>query len=903
MAGCQAIAATLARPQRVHAAVQSPSALSPRRNFAWVVTGNAVAAMSRWGILVVLARLGSVEMIGQVLLALAICAPAATFSLLGLRGLLITDTHGQYQFGDYLGLRLIGVAASCLVVWTIAGLGGYEPVVAAMIAVAAVGATFESIGEIFHGLFQLHERMDRIGVALMLRGPLMLGLLGLGVLATGSALGGVAGIALAQAMELFLWDLPMGKRILAGIAGETRRCRQFCTPEVLQAGSANVCGVKGDSPISVGMEIRTVAQAIRPRWEFHTLRRLAWLSVPLTVVATLLAFYPNLPRYAVAHALGDAGLGIFGPLAALGTLSHMVVIAICQSCTPRLARHYADGRTAEFTGLLGKSLLAVLCLDGAMLVTIALAGGPILRILYGDAFAPYANLAFWLSVATALFHLHVPLSRAVQAMHRFKTHMIATIAGTATLVLALPSFVGGHGLYGASAAMILAAMVLLVSHAAAVIWLLSGGAVRNCVLRRFFSASKGTVPCSWARKSGQFHGDGPVPPPEPPPLRVLHVFGRLGFGGAEMRMLEVFHHIDRRKYRFDCCALSGLPGELDERIRGLGAQLHLLRLKSPGFARRLRCLLREGHYDAVHSHVYLASGIILRLASQAGTAVRIAQLHNTHDSRATWLGRRLYRAWMRRWIDRYATHIVGVSRGVMDSTWGAGWEADPRCQVIYNAVDVSAFDAPVNTGEARRELGLADDALVAIHVGRIMPQKNHLRLVAIFAELVRRRPDARLVLVGRTLRDGVESRLRQRIAELGLDRHVIFAGERPDVPRLLRAADVLIFPSLWEGLPGAVQEACLAALPVVASDLPGVREIAGQMPGVVPMPLEADDSQWADAVQRVLNHPRNHRSEEQARVAFARSDFAIERAVDRMCRIWQGQHGKSSNTLVRQRAA
>jgi len=387
------------------------------------------------------------------------------------------------------------------------------------------------------------------------------------------------------------------------------------------------------------------------------------------------------------------------------------------------------------------------------------------------------------------------------------------------------------------------------------------------------------------------------------PSRVLHVLSRMGRGGAEIRTLELMRHLDRRRFRFHFCALSGRRGELDDEMNRLGGQVHLVPRDGPGFSRRFRALLREHCFDVVHSQVLYFSGYVLRLAAAFGTPVRVAQFQNSHDSRRG-PHRWIVRSVMRRWIDRYATHVTAVSEGAMASVWGRDWKSDPRCRLLYNGVDPARFAAGGDRDGVCREFGLPCDAPLCIHVGRIARQKNHLRLVRIFAELLRRRPQARLLLVGRG-GNSLEKRLRSRIARLGIGGRVLLCGERADVPRLLGTADVLLFPSRWEGLPGVVQEAAAAGTPVVASDLPGVGELAERLAGIRRVGLDKPDSHWAEVVADVLACPVPEHARTQARRAFEQSEFAIDRCAEKYCRIWEGHAPEpaSSFPLPDRRAA
>ena len=369
------------------------------------------------------------------------------------------------------------------------------------------------------------------------------------------------------------------------------------------------------------------------------------------------------------------------------------------------------------------------------------------------------------------------------------------------------------------------------------------------------------------------------------PIRVLHIFGRMQTGGAEMRTLDLMRHLDRQRYKLDYCTLSGLPGVLDDQIQALGGRVHPCQI-GPTFPTRFRRLLRRERYNVVHSHVHLFSGYLVRLAAMEGTPVRISHFRSMADGHQDNLRRRIQRALMRRWIDRYATHILAVCEGAMLFAWGANWPSDPRCRVIYNGLDLAAFEGPADPVGIRREFSLSEDCRLYIHVGRISPEKNHRRLISVFDLLARRDPMARLVLVAAGGNE-TEQRVCEQVHELGLSGRVILAGSRSDVPRLIKASDLMIFPSLREGLPGAVLEACAAGTPVLASDLPGVREIAAHFPMVRYLPLEAGDETWASTAEALRVAPGLDRDAEAN--WFECSPFAMEDCVAAHCTAWKGR--------------
>ena len=107
-------------------------------------------------------------------------------------------------------------------------------------------------------------------------------------------------------------------------------------------------------------------------------------------------------------------------------------------------------------------------------------------------------------------------------------------------------------------------------------------------------------------------------------IRILHIFGRMERGGAEMRTIDLMRYIDRNRYQLHFCSLSGKEGDLDKEIKELGGQIHYLRL-SPSFPFRFISFLKKYQFGVVHSHVHMFSGFILLLAVMAkvGTQPRL----------------------------------------------------------------------------------------------------------------------------------------------------------------------------------------------------------------------------------------------------------------------------------------
>ncbi|PSB50976.1 polysaccharide biosynthesis protein, partial [filamentous cyanobacterium Phorm 6] len=334
--------------------MQQLKPLTLRRNFSWTFTGNLVYAASQWGMLVLLAKLGSPEMVGQFTLGLAVTAPAMMFTNLHLRSVQATDAKQQYVFADYLGLRLIGTGLALLIIAGITLKAGYRWETSLVILVIGIAKAFESISDVFYGLIQQHERMDRIAIALMIKGPLSLLFLSIGVLFTKTVLGGVVGLAVAWAIVLFACDIRNGALILKSSQKAERENfveRGFIASEVGEHSESTENLPPPTPPWQGGGKIQN---QLLPRWHFKTLGKLIWLTLPLGFVMMLISLNTNIPRYFIERYLGERQLGIFAAISYLMVAGNMVVSALAESASPRLAKYYAAGNITAFRTLLFK---------------------------------------------------------------------------------------------------------------------------------------------------------------------------------------------------------------------------------------------------------------------------------------------------------------------------------------------------------------------------------------------------------------------------------------------------------------------------------------------------------------------------------------------------------------------
>lgn len=420
---------TGATPRLVVPLPASARRLSLRTNFAWTLVGNGVYAACQWAMLVTLAKLGTPEMVGQFALALSITAPILMFTNLQLRSLQATDTQAEYRFTDYLTLRLVTTLLALLIMAGLVLLGGYTPDLAAVLLVVGLAKAFEALSDIFYGLLQHHERMDRIAISMMIKGAVSLLALAGGVYLTGSLVWGVVGLAGVWAALLLTYDLPSGARVLpGGPPGGGHRLGALLRPH--------------SSPIILG--------------------RLAWLALPLGIVMLLISLNTNIPRYFIEHYWGTRELGIFAALAYLVVAESTIIAALGQAASPRLAQYYADANPVAFRTLMLKLLAIGIFLGmGGVLVSVLL-GREILTFFYAPEYAGYTDAFTGIMVGAALLNVASIFGYAATARRRIRYQPVALLV--VILVTSFTSYllVAPYGVWGASMALVASSFAALI---------------------------------------------------------------------------------------------------------------------------------------------------------------------------------------------------------------------------------------------------------------------------------------------------------------------------------------------------------------------------------------------------------------------------------------------------------
>ena len=327
-------------------------------------------------------------------------------------------------------------------------------------------------------------------------------------------------------------------------------------------------------------------------------------------------------------------------------------------------------------------------------------------------------------------------------------------------------------------------------------------------------------------------------------LRVLHSVSNMARAGIETMLMNYYREMDTSLIQFDFLANKPEPGEYDEEIRSRGGRVFvspgLNPLHYPRYKRFVSDLLSSNpDIRIVHAHNEAMGFYTLQSAKSAGIRVRIAHAHNT----------RIIRDY------KYPLKLVckQLLPGAATQYWSCGTDAgiyyygkkrwNESGFILHNAIDVPRFKfQPEIRRHLRQACGL-ENSFVIGHVGRFNVQKNHSRLLDIFAEIAAVVPGARLVLIGV---GELEQATKEKARTLALGEKVLFLGQMANVNEWYQAMDCFLLPSLFEGLPVVGIEAQAAGLPCFFSDR--VTDEALLSPNAQKVSLDASNAEWTKKI-------------------------------------------------------
>jgi glycosyltransferase involved in cell wall biosynthesis len=343
-------------------------------------------------------------------------------------------------------------------------------------------------------------------------------------------------------------------------------------------------------------------------------------------------------------------------------------------------------------------------------------------------------------------------------------------------------------------------------------------------------------------------------------LKILHLINGFGAGGAERSLVELLPAYRAAGIECSVAHLKSWTVGFGEEVNGLEIPISHLNGKSVlSWTLALRRLLHEDRPDLIHTSLFEAD-LVGRLAA-VGTGIPVlTSLVNTsydpareNDPHINQFGFRVVRAVDGITARLLTTHFHALTQAVKDAYINTLRLRPDRITVVPRGRERArlGYRNDARRLSVRQHLDIDSNRPVLLNVGRQEYQKGQIHLLDAMPHVLKEEPRVLLLVAGRP---GVQtSALQERVRDLRLGDTVRFLGHRADVTDLMAAADVFVFPSLFEGLGGSVIEAMALGLPIVASDIPVLREVIGNEAGIFAM--AGDGQALGHAITDILRNP------------------------------------------------
>ena len=353
------------------------------------------------------------------------------------------------------------------------------------------------------------------------------------------------------------------------------------------------------------------------------------------------------------------------------------------------------------------------------------------------------------------------------------------------------------------------------------------------------------------------------------PIRILHIVTTMNRGGAETMIMNYYKSIDRTKIQFDFIVHRESEGVFEKEIVRMGGRIFRLPPLTPFnyfdyFKKANLFFKKHKEYKIIHSQINALSLPILKISKKNKIPIRIAHSHTsiepilkkilTKNTDLKTIAKDAIQSMARHNIPEYATHFFAC--GEKAGKWLFGNKNKHRIKIINNAINSKLFIYDKEKAFMVKEnYGISQKKVIG-HVGNFVEAKNHIFLIDIFYEMQKIDESLVLVLVGNGY---LKKKIEEKAKNLLIEGKVFFLGIRDDVNLLMQAFDLIIFPSIYEGLPVTLIEAQASGIRILASDAV-TREV--QITNLVNfMELEKSSKSWAIKAIELLDYEKTDTSE------------------------------------------
>lgn len=329
--------------------------------------------------------------------------------------------------------------------------------------------------------------------------------------------------------------------------------------------------------------------------------------------------------------------------------------------------------------------------------------------------------------------------------------------------------------------------------------------------------------------------------------RLLCIVATMNTGGAETFLMKIYRNLDLTKYQMDFCVSIQEDGFYDHEIIDRGGKIHRVPQKSKNPLKTfisIKKIVKQNHYNYVMRVNQHSLSTLDLIAAKAGGAKNLI-MRSSNAKSGNISSEILHRVFG---ILPKIVPTIKIAPSKLAGSYTFGKRAVEKNEVyiLHNAIDINQFEFSYFKRNLYRKKIDLEDKFVLGHIGRFSEQKNHEFLIRVFFEVKKEIPNAVLLLVG----DGeLKEKIINQVNELGLSEDVFFLGIRSDIPELLMAMDVFVFPSLYEGMPNTVIEAQATGLPCVISNT--ITEEVGITDLVEFLSIKAPSEQWLNKISYI----------------------------------------------------
>ncbi len=373
---------------------------------------------------------------------------------------------------------------------------------------------------------------------------------------------------------------------------------------------------------------------------------------------------------------------------------------------------------------------------------------------------------------------------------------------------------------------------------------------------------------------------------------VLLITTGLGVGGLETYLVRLVKVMDRDVFRPIVVYNKADSETYRNAIESMGIEvLHIATGYSQiQFMGKIKKVMESRGIDIVCDFRGDFAGPTLLVAKLLGICSRVAMYRSSRQGFRESFAKNAYAFVLHKIVEKTATRIIGNTEKVLDVFY-PNRSTDARFAVVYNGVDLSMFTKAIDKAAIRASLGIGSVRIVIGHLGRLHKAKNHDVVIEVFRRLHKMLSETQLLLVG----DGsLRQRINDRIKTLGLSNCVTLAGQRLDVPEMLGAMDLFIYPSIYEGMPNALVEAMASGLSFVASNIQEISEI---LPAALHTQLFGanDVAALEDALYQLCTDKKRRDMVGAAAKEWISKNYSIEHSAELLIKHWLAPFDTRSN--------